>query len=164
MGSKLDIDEKQIKRLAVMLGETGLTEIEVEEAGRRIKVARQASLQVAHAPVVGHAPVAAAPALPVAPPANAVAPSPPTSESHDQGNPVGTITSPMVGTIYMASDPGAAPFVSVGDTVSEGQTLLIIEAMKVMNNLPSPRSGKVTQVLVRDGQPVEYGEALLVIS
>ncbi|MEQ8652243.1 MAG: acetyl-CoA carboxylase biotin carboxyl carrier protein [Kiloniellales bacterium] len=157
MGSKLDIDEKQVKRLAVLLDETGLTEIEVEEAGRRIKVARQG------APPIAHAPVAAAPAVPAAAPANTLAPSPQSSQTNDQGNAPGTVTSPMVGTIYTAPDPGAAAFVSVGDTVSEGQTLLIIEAMKVMNNLPSPRAGKVTEILVRDGQPVEYGEALMVI-
>ncbi len=158
MGSKLDIDEKQIKRLAQMLGETGVTEIEVEEAGRRIKVARQAS------PQISHPPVAAAPSLPAAPAANAVAPSPPVpAPSAERGSPAGAVTSPMVGTVYMSPEPGNPAFVSVGDQVSEGQTLLIIEAMKVMNNLPSPRAGTVKEVLVRDGQPVEYGEALMVI-
>ncbi len=163
MGSKLDIDEKQIKRLALMLGETGLTEIEVEEAGRRIKVARQASPQMAPAPMV-HAPVAAAPPLPAAALANAFAPSPPLPEAVESGIPAGSVTSPMVGTIYTAPEPGSPPFVSVGDSVTEGQTLLIIEAMKVMNNLPSPRAGTVKEVLVRDGQPVEYGEALVVMA
>lgn len=156
MGSKLDIDERQIKRLALLLGETGLTEIEVEEAGRRIKVARQASPQMAHAPIgAGAAVPLPAPAAPVTAPA---------VEKAEAGSPAGAVTSPMVGTIYTAPEPGAKPFVSVGERVSEGQTLLIIEAMKVMNNLPSPRAGTVKEVLVRDGQPVEYGETLLVIA
>ncbi len=158
MGSKLDIDERQIKRLALMLGETGLTEIEVEEAGRRIKVARQAS------PQLSHAPIAAAAALPLPAPAPAAPVTAPVVEKAEAGNPAGAVTSPMVGTIYTSPEPGAKPFVSVGERVSEGQTLLIIEAMKVMNNLPSPRAGTVKEILVRDGQPVEYGEALLVIA
>jgi len=151
MGSKLDVDEKQIRRLADLLNETGLTEIEVEESGKRIRVARQA---------------APAPAAMLAPTATTSLPSAPAPESAREeaaGSPAGAVTSPMVGTVYVGPDPGAAPFVKVGDIVSEGQTLLIIEAMKVMNNLPSPRAGRVTEVLVRDGQPVEFGEALMVV-
>ncbi|GAB5467206.1 MAG: acetyl-CoA carboxylase biotin carboxyl carrier protein [Rhodospirillales bacterium] len=149
MGSKLDIDEKQIKRLAELLNETGLSEVEVEEGGRRIKVARHAQ-QVAPALAPALAPTYA-PAV-AAEPAGAEAAMAP-----------GAVTSPMVGTIYVSPDPDAPPFVKVGDQVSEGQTLLIIEAMKVMNSLPSPRSGRVTDIMVRDGQPVEFGEALVVI-
>ncbi len=158
MGSKLDIDEKQIKRLAVMLGETGLTEIEVEEAGRRIKVSRQAAPQLAGAGVAPAAHLPSFTQVSSAPPAQTA------GEGVQVGNPAGTVTSPMVGTIYTAPEPEAKPFVSVGDSVKEGQTLLIIEAMKVMNNLPAPRAGTVKQIMVQDGQPVEYGEALLVIA
>ncbi len=145
MGSKLDIEEKLVRRLAEILNETGLTEIEVEDTGRRVRVARSAQ------PVALPAP-AAAPVL------AAVEPEP-----AERGVAAGTVTSPMVGTIYVAPDPGAAPFVKVGDQVSEGQTLMIIEAMKVMNNLPSPHAGQIVEILVRDGQPVEFGEALVVV-
>ncbi len=145
MGSKLDIEEKLVRRLAEILDETGLTEIEVEEAGRRVKVARNA------------APTTLPPPHPIA------ALSPVEPEPVERGPATGTVTSPMVGTVYVAPDPGAAPFVKVGDQVNEGQTLMIIEAMKVMNNLPSPHAGRVVEVLVRDGQPVEFGEALVVV-
>ncbi|MEO1191473.1 MAG: acetyl-CoA carboxylase biotin carboxyl carrier protein [Pseudomonadota bacterium] len=154
MGSKLDIDEKQIKRLADLLNESGLSELEVEEGGRRVKVARHATGAAVAAHPVAHPAVVASP-----PPAPELAAHP-----HASAAPVaGAVTSPMVGTIYVSPDPGAPPFVKVGDQVTEGQTLLIIEAMKVMNNLPSPRAGRVTEVLVRDGQPVEFGEALVVV-
>lgn len=144
--SKFPIDEEAIRKLAELLSETGLSEIEIEDDDRRLRVARQA------APL--HASVAAAGA-PVA--------APPVAEEPVAGPHPGTVASPMVGTVYLAPEPGAAPFVQVGDAVREGQTLLIIEAMKVMNNLPSPRSGKVTAVLVDDGTPVEFGEPLIVI-
>ena len=146
--SKLELDEKIVRKLSELLQEMGLTEIEYEAGGHRIRVARGAAPAVA-APVV--MPQVAAPA--------GEAPAPGAAEAV----PANAVTAPMVGTAYVAPEPGAAPFVSVGDTVSEGQTLLIIEAMKVMNQIPSPRAGKVTQILVEDGQPVEYGEPLLII-
>jgi acetyl-CoA carboxylase biotin carboxyl carrier protein len=145
---KFSVDPELIKQLADILNQTGLGEIEFAEGERRIRVARPAVTQVAAA-VAPMAPAAAAGAAaqadPNAPPANA-------------------ITAPMVGTVYVAAEPGAAPFVRVGDQVKEGQTLLIIEAMKVMNQIRSPRAGTVTQIMVRDGAPVEYGEPLLVVA
>ncbi|WP_455372445.1 acetyl-CoA carboxylase biotin carboxyl carrier protein [Limibacillus halophilus] len=147
-----DLNDDFVRRLAELLQETGLTEIEYEAEGHRIRVSRQAG---------GAAVVSAAAAAPAAAPAaaTAAAPSGPSADAV----PAGAITSPMVGTAYTAPQPGAASFVKVGDKVREGQTLLIIEAMKVMNQIPSPRGGTVTQVLVEDGQPVEFGEPLLVI-
>jgi acetyl-CoA carboxylase biotin carboxyl carrier protein len=143
---KFSVDPELIRQLADILNQTGLGEIEYAEGERRIRVARPAVAQVAAAvaPMAPAAPAAAA-ADPNAPPANAV-------------------TAPMVGTVYVAAEPGAAPFVRVGDQVKEGQTLLIIEAMKVMNQIRSPRAGTVTQIFVRDGAPVEYGEPLLVVA
>src|SRR5579871_4731921 len=130
------IDARLVRRLAAILNDTGLTEIEVERGDLRIKVARNAG--------------------PAAPPA----PSAPRVEPEFEGEPV---KSPMVGTVYLQPEPGAAPFVRVGDTVSEGQTLLIVEAMKTMNPIPAPRSGRILELLVADGQPVEFGEPLAVI-
>lgn len=144
---KFEPDDKLIRRLAELLDETGLNEIEYEADGRRIRVGRGGG--------GGPVSVSAAPAVTHAAPARAE----PTAEAEAAG----TIISPMVGTVYVAAEPGATPFVKVGDQVTEGQTLLIIEAMKVMNPLASPRAGKVTRIFVRDGQPVEYGEPLLVV-
>ena len=146
--SKLEVNEKVIRTLAGLLDETDLTEIEYEAEGHRIRLVRGNT--VVHAP----APVAAAPvaAAPLAAPA--------TSEG---AVPANAITSPMVGTAYLAGEPGAPSFVKVGDTVREGQTLMIIEAMKVMNPLPSPKAGVVKQILVSDGMPIEFGEPLMVI-
>jgi acetyl-CoA carboxylase biotin carboxyl carrier protein len=145
MMAKFQLDDDMIRRLAELLEETGLSEIEYEADGRRIRVGRHA------APAVSYA---------AAPPAVAGPPAPtPAAEAA----PVGAVNSPMVGTVYTAAEPGAPPFVKVGDSVAEGQTLLIIEAMKVMNPLASPRAGKVTRIMVTDGQPVEFGEPLLVI-
>jgi acetyl-CoA carboxylase biotin carboxyl carrier protein len=133
-----------LRRLARLLEETGLTEIEYESEGQRVRVNRSAAQNVSAVPAS-----AAAPA-PVA--AGAAAPAP-----------AGAVTSPMVGTAYLASEPGGAPFVKIGDRVKQGQTLLIIEAMKVMNPIPAPEAGTVDAILVNDGQPVEYGEPLLVL-
>lgn len=144
-----DLNDDFVRRLAELLQETGLTEIEYEAEGHRIRVSRQAG---------GAAMVSAAPAA-----ASAVAPAAAPSGPSADAVPAGAITSPMVGTAYTAPQPGSASFVKVGDKVREGQTLLIIEAMKVMNQIPAPRGGTVTQVLVEDGQPVEFGEPLLVI-
>ncbi len=147
--SDFDLNDDLVRRLAALLEDTGLTEIEYEAEGHRIRVSRGGGVMAA--PMAQPAPAAApaAPAAPSGPSADAV--------------PAGAVTSPMVGTAYCASQPGSPPFVKVGDTVREGQTILIIEAMKVMNPLASPRAGTVTQVLVSDGQPVEFGEALIVI-
>ena len=145
--SKLELDEELVRRLSALLDEGGLSEIEYETGGHRIRVAR--ALQAAA--------LAPAPAMPAAVPGGAV------SEPGGEAIPAGAVTAPMVGTVYVAGEPGAAPFVKVGDTVSEGQTLVIIEAMKVMNQIPSPRSGRVSQILIQDGQPIEYGEPLMVI-
>ena len=141
-----------MRKLAVLLEETGLTELEFEAGQQRIRVTRGGSVGA----VVNSAPVAlsAQAAIPSAPAAAA-----PASESPPQN----AVVSPMVGTAYLAPEPGAAPFVAVGARVAKGDTLLIIEAMKVMNPLPAPRAGTVSQVFVSDGMPVEFGQALLVI-
>ncbi|MBR0961732.1 acetyl-CoA carboxylase biotin carboxyl carrier protein [Bradyrhizobium japonicum] len=147
-------DSALIRELALLLDETSLTEIEIERAGLRLRVARNISV-AATMPM----PVAAAPAaLPMA--ASAAAPA---AAAADLSKHPGAVTSPMVGTAYWAPEPGAKPFIDVGTKVSVGQTLLIIEAMKTMNQIPSPRAGTVTQILVEDGQPVEYGEPLVII-
>ena len=144
------VDHALILELTKLLDETGLTEIEIEQNGQRVRVARGA--------------VAAAPA-PAAPRA---APAPqPVAEAiakpMDPAKHPGVVTSPMVGTAYGAAEPGAKAFVEVGTTVKAGDTLLIIEAMKTMNQIPAPRGGTVTQVLFDDGQPVEFGEPLVII-
>ena len=151
----MNIDSKLVRELAELLAETGLTEIEVEDGERKIKVARQAAaVQTFAAPAMA-APVAAAPAAsaPAAAPAEAAAPVVDAN----------ALKSPMVGTAYLSSEPGAAPFVTVGSQVKAGDTLLIIEAMKVMNPITAPRGGKVTQMLVANGQPVEFDQPLVVI-
>ncbi|MDO9459854.1 MAG: acetyl-CoA carboxylase biotin carboxyl carrier protein [Alphaproteobacteria bacterium] len=142
------IDRDMIRALAELLDETRLTEIEIEHAGLRVRVGRQPG---APAPVVQYA---AAPATSLA-----VQPAPGESMTAHPG----AVTSPMVGTVYLAPEPGATPFVAVGDAVETGQTLFIIEAMKTMNPIAAPRSGKVVRVLVKDGQPVEFGEPLAII-
>ncbi len=143
----MQVDIKLVRQLAELLNETGLTEIEVEDDDRKIRVAR--TLQAASVAVAAPAPVAAPAAAPVAPAAPADHP--------------GALKSPMVGTVYLAASPEAAPFASVGDTVKEGDTIVIIEAMKVMNPITATKGGKVTQVLVSNGQPVEYDQPLVVI-
>ena len=148
--AKFEVNEELVRQLANLLQETGLNEIEYEADNKRIRVAKGTG----GVSVVSHGPAA-----PCAPAAVPVAPSGATQDAVPQG----AVTAPMVGTVYVASEPGSPPFVKVGDQVSEGQTLLIIEAMKVMNPLSAPRAGTVTKVLVSDGQPVEYGEPLLVI-
>jgi acetyl-CoA carboxylase biotin carboxyl carrier protein len=142
------IDHDVIRELAKLLDETGLTEIQYERDGISVRVARHA---VTVAPRTR-----AAEALPAATPAAATA-------AVDPAQHPGAITSPMVGTAYRGPAPGAKPFVEVGSQVKAGETLLIIEAMKTMNQIPAPRSGTVIQVLVEDGQPVEYGEPLMII-
>ncbi len=142
-------DSALIRELALLLDETSLTEIEIERAGLRVRVARNVSIAATMPP-------AWAPASP-APAASGPAPA------ADLAQHPGVVPSPMVGTVYWASEPGAKPFIEVGSRVTAGQTLLIIEAMKTMNQIPSPRAGTVTQILIEDGQPVEFGEPLVII-
>jgi acetyl-CoA carboxylase biotin carboxyl carrier protein len=146
-------DSALIRELALLLDETNLTEIEIERAGLRVRVARNISIAAsvpASVQVASYAPAAA--------PGAAAA-----AAAADVSKHPGVVPSPMVGTAYWASEPGAKPFIDVGAKVSVGQTLLIIEAMKTMNQIPSPRAGTVTQILVEDGQPVEFGEPLVII-
>jgi acetyl-CoA carboxylase biotin carboxyl carrier protein len=140
-------DLGQIRELAALLNETGLTEIEIEQNGTRLRVARGTTQVVSHA-----APVAAAPAT-----ASTEAPKP-------SGPAAGAVPSPMVGTVYISPEPGKPPFVKVGDTVKEGATLLIIEAMKTMNPILAPRSGTVKEICIADAQPVEFGQSLLILA
>jgi acetyl-CoA carboxylase biotin carboxyl carrier protein len=144
-----------IRELAAILDETGLTEIEIEKSDVRVRVARNAGGAIAYAaaPSAASAPAAAPTSRPVV---NQPAAAP-------AGPPANAVTSPMVGTIYLSPSPGADPFVKVGDKVAQGQTLMIVEAMKTMNPIASPRAGAVKQVIVRDAQPVEFGEPLIVI-
>jgi acetyl-CoA carboxylase biotin carboxyl carrier protein len=147
------IDTRLVRRLAAILNDTGLSEIEVERGDLKIRVARTVT---AAATVVHAAPVAAPP--PVL--------SPPAAEPQFIGEalpPGEVIKSPMVGTVYLQSQPGTPPFIKVGDKVTQGQTLLIIEAMKTMNPIPAPKAGVVRAILAEDGQPVEFGEPLAVI-
>ena len=146
-------DSALIRELASLLDETSLTEIEIERAGFRLRVARNISVAAAM-PATFHA-AAAAPAASASAAASAAA--------NDLSKHPGVVPSPMVGTAYRAPEPGAKPFVDVGTKVTVGQTLMIIEAMKTMNQIPSPRAGTVTQILVEDGQPVEFGEPLVII-
>jgi acetyl-CoA carboxylase biotin carboxyl carrier protein len=145
---KFQVDKTLIRELGQLLDETNLTEIEVCEGNKSIRVAR------------GNTTVTAAVAAP-AMPATASAPAPAPADT--PADEAGAVPSPMVGTVYLSSQPGADSFIKVGDTVSEGQTLLIVEAMKVMNQIPAPRAGTVNRIAVEDGQPVEFGETLVVI-
>jgi len=145
----MQVDTKLVRELAELLNDTGLSEIEVEDGDRKIKVARTINA-VAAAPVALAAPAAApAPVLP--------------AEAAPAAIPANAVKSPMVGTAYLTPEPGAAPFVSVGDKVSAGATLLIVEAMKVMNPITAPNGGTVKAVFVESGQPVEFDQPLMVI-
>ena len=139
-------DSALIRELALLLDETSLTEIEIERAGLRVRVARNISIAASM-------------------PANfqAAASTAASVDAADVAKHPGVVPSPMVGTVYWASEPGAKPFIEVGAKVTAGQTLLIIEAMKTMNQIPSTRAGTVTQILIEDGQPVEFGEPLVII-
>ena len=152
----LEPDAEVIRALAGLLAETGLTEIEYAVGDHRIRVAREASSRTAKAPNGHAAPVAEPESGPVEKPAA------PNAAANGAAHP-GAVTSPIVGVAYLAPEPGAPPFVRVGDTVSEGQTLLIIEAMKVMNQIRAPRAGRLAQVLITDAEPVEYGAPLMLI-
>ena len=148
-------DSALIRELALLLDETSLTEIEIERAGLRVRVAR--NISVAASVPSAYVPASAAAPVPVA------AAAPAAAVVADLAKHPGAVPSPMVGTAYWSPEPGAKPFVEVGTKVSAGQTLLIIEAMKTMNQIPSPHAGTVTQILVEDGQPVEFGEPLMII-
>lgn len=155
--SKKIIDYELIRQLATILDETDLTEIEVEQDELRVRVARapapaQAAYMPAPAAVQMSAPAPSAPAAAAA-----------EAKPADPANHPGVVPSPMVGTCYRAAEPGARAFVEVGDSVRAGQTILIVEAMKHMNQIAAPRSGKVTAVFVENGQPVEFGEPLMII-
>jgi acetyl-CoA carboxylase biotin carboxyl carrier protein len=145
---KASDDRALIRELALLLDETNLTEIEIERAGLRVRVARNIS-------IAASVPAGYQPAGPMAPAA--------ATPVADLAKHPGVVPSPMVGTVYWASEPGAKPFVEVGSKVTAGQTLVIIEAMKTMNQIPAPRAGTVTHILVEDGTPVEYGEPLVII-
>ena len=146
---KVDIDTAYIEQLAELLARTGLTEIEICQADTRIRVAKQAPAAVEYVQQALAAPAAAA---------HAIAAPPVPDAQHP-----GAVSSPMVGTVYLFPEPGAAPFVKVGDLVKEGQTLLIIEAMKVMNSIRAPRAGRVARIFATNAAPVEYGEPLLIV-
>ena len=148
------VDTALVKELAELLSANELTEIEVEDGDRKIKVKREA------APVMAYAP---APAVAASPAPTAPATAPVSDTAAATAAPVDAVKSPMVGTAYLSSEPGAKPFIAVGASVKQGDTLLIIEAMKVMNPIQAPKAGKVTQILVGDSQPVEFDQPLVVI-
>jgi len=149
----MNIDSALVRELAELLTETGLSEIEVEDGERKIKVARAFSAPAAYAPAV------AAPA-PVAPASAPPAASTPAADQAADGN---MVKSPMVGTVYLSAEPGAAPFITAGKQVKAGETLLIVEAMKVMNPITAPSAGTVKAILVDNAQPVEFDQPLVVI-
>ena len=148
----MQVDAGLVRQLAELLDDTRLTEIEVQDGDRRIRVVRNVAIP-------GHAAPAAMAAAPVA----AAAPAPATAPTAPAGDHPGTIKSPMVGTAYLSASPGAKQFVSIGDQVAAGDTLLIVEAMKVMNPIVSPRAGKVMQLMVDNGQPVEFDQPLAIV-
>ena len=145
-----------IRELAVLLEETGLSEIEVEREGLRVRVSRQMTVHQAM-------PVAAAALAPGAAPVASAQAAAPAATGMDLSKHPGALKSPMVGTAYLAAQPGDPPFVEVGSKVAQGQTILIIEAMKTMNHIPAPKAGVVTTIFVGNGQPVEFGETLVII-
>jgi acetyl-CoA carboxylase biotin carboxyl carrier protein len=152
----MNIDTALVRELAELLNETGLTEIEVEDDDRKIRVARGGMMMAAH---TATAPAMTAPAAPA--PAAAAPAAPEAAPAPDHAN---AVKSPMVGTAYLTPEPGAAPFIKVGQDVKEGDTLLIVEAMKVMNPITAPRSGTVTAILIETAQPVEFDQPLVVIA
>lgn len=162
-----DDDVEFIKALAELLSENDLSELQVkrdyaDEGSLNVRVSRISPNAIAAAPVAMQMPAPMPEAIP-APAAPAAAAAAPAADSDDPAALPGAVTSPMVGTAYLSPEPGAAAFVKVGDAVSEGQTLLIVEAMKTMNQIPAPRAGTVKRILVEDGAPVEFGAPLMVI-
>lgn len=158
MTALADLDRKLLRQLAELINDTGLSEIEVQSGDFRLRLAKQITVQATVpvatpvAPAAVHAPAAEAAAVTADPAKPVIGPD------H-----VGAVLSPMVGTVYLASEPNSPPFVKVGDTVEQGQTLLIVEAMKVMNPIQAPRAGKVTHIMVTNGIPIEFGELLMII-
>jgi acetyl-CoA carboxylase biotin carboxyl carrier protein len=152
--SGVQFDPQSIRELAKILRETDLTEIELVEKDSRVRVARQVTVQA----VANVAPQAPMPMAAIAPAAAAGAVDPGAEAQHP-----GTITSPMVGVAYLAPEPGASPFVTVGSRVAQGQTVLLIEAMKTFNQIRAPKAGTVTRILIESGSPVEFGEPLLIV-
>jgi acetyl-CoA carboxylase biotin carboxyl carrier protein len=150
---KTGVDQQLIRDLAGILNDTNLTEIEVENEDFKVRISRQQ--QTVHAVATAYAPAPA----PAAAPAAAAVPAAPAAPDLSKN----AVPSPMVGTAYLAPAPGAKAFIEVGQKVSEGQTLLIIEAMKTMNQIPAPRAGTVTAIIIEDAQPVEFGQPLVVI-
>jgi acetyl-CoA carboxylase biotin carboxyl carrier protein len=150
---KPKVDQDLIRELAALLDETGLSEIEIEHDDMRVRVAR----------AVAAAPNPTSPPQPP-PAARTEQPAPPaTTPTADPASHAGAVLSPMVGTAYLAPEPGGKPYVEVGDTVEEGDTVLIVEAMKTMNQIPAPHTGTVVRIMVEDGHPIEYGEPLMII-
>ena len=145
--AKFEIDEDAVRKLAALLEDTGLAEIEYESGGQRVRLARNG---------------VAAPMTYAAPAAAAGAPAAAAPIADDAKHP-GAVLSPMVGTAYLSSQPGAAPFIKLGDSVAAGQTLLIIEAMKTFNPIRAPKAGKIAKINISDGQPVEFGEPLMIV-
>lgn len=150
------VDSALVKELAELLSANELTEIEVEDGDRKVRVRREVAPTIAYAPAPTYAPPAAGPAL-------SISAAPATVDADLAPVHVDAVKSPMVGTAYLAPEPGAKPFIAVGQQVKQGDTLLIVEAMKVMNPISSPRTGTVTQILVGDSQPVEFDQPLVVI-
>ncbi len=158
IGGGFSVEKDVVRELAALLDETGLSEIEVSEEGRTVRVARPNAALSVNAPAAAGVPPSALEGGAAA----GTAPIDTTMIEDLAGHP-GAVVSPMVGTVYLAPEPGAAPFVQVGDRVEEGDTLVIVEAMKTMNPIPAPRAGTVARLLVGDAMPVEYGEALLIL-
>lgn len=149
------IDPDLVRELAKIISDSGLSEIEVEHGDLRLRIARTLTAAPVTHMVAAAAPVAHAPAAP--PPAAGPAPA------ADAASHPGAVPSPMVGTAYLSPEPGAPVFIKIGDTVTAGQTLMVVEAMKTFNPIPAPRAGKITAILVNDAQPVEYGEPLVIL-
>ena len=149
---RAEVDADAIRRLSALLNETGLSEIEIEQNGARIRVARRAANGSDGGHVITRAAAPAEPVVETAAPVVA------------KGPPKGAVTSPMVGTVYVAPEPGAPPFVKIGQIVKEGDTLLIVEAMKTMNPITAPHGGTVSEICVKDAEPVEFGQVLIVIA
>ena len=153
-----NVDPGLVRELAAILNDTGLSEIEVEHGELRLRLARTLTVAAPAAPAATYVQAAAPIAAAVAAPAPAAAPAAADLSKHP-----GAVPSPMVGTAYLSAEPGAAPFIKIGDTVTQGQTIMVVEAMKTFNPIPAPRAGKVTAILVTDAQPVEYGEPLVIL-
>ncbi len=148
---KMTVDPELVRELSKLLEETGLGEIEIERNGQRVRVARESAVRSAPVPATAARPSAKAAAAPAG------------EVAEDFSKHPGAVLSPMVGTAYRANEPGGKPLCEVGDKVRAGQALLIVEAMKTMNAIPAPRAGTVKQIFVEDGQPVEFGEPLVIV-